>query len=445
MRWHHRLYVAVRGLLGSSSLDRELNEELQFHFDREVQANIASGMTPAQARRAASLAIGNPDPIREASRDGRAGAWLRQFGRDLSYGVRLLLKAPGFSTAAVAIIALGVGAVTAIFSVVYGVALKPLPFREPDRLVSIYSTSANIGFARMSVNAADHRDWLAANQSFEDIALYRSPANFNLTGAGEPERLLGARISPNLLPLLGVSPVLGRGFAEDEDESGKDTVILLSDGLWRRRFNADPSIVGKTIMLNGVPYTVVGVMGPDFQYPAREFQAWTTLSINPGELSRKVRGNNNLAVARLKRGVTVEAAQGEMSAIAAQIAKADPQNVLPEVIVVPMHADLITDVSSALYVMLAAVLCLLLVAALNLATLLSARAATRGREHAVRLALGATRGRVTLQSLAEVMPLLALGGALGVAIAAYAVTAFIRWRRRRCHASRTFASASKSS
>ncbi len=178
-------------------------------------------------------------------------------------------------------------------------------------------------------------------------------------------------------------------------------------------------------MLNGVPYTVVGVMGPDFQYPAREFQAWTTLSVNPAELARKVRGNNNLAVARLKPGVTLESAQSEMTAIAAGIAKADPQTLLPEVIVVPMHADLLTNVSGALYVMLAAVLCLLLVAALNLATLLSARAAARGREHAVRLALGATRGRVALQSMAEVMPLLAIGGALGVAIAAYTVAAFI--------------------
>ena len=165
--------------------------------------------------------------------------------------------------------------------------------------------------------------------------------------------------------------------------------MLLSDALWRRRFGADPSIVGKAITLNGVPHTVVGVMGPDFQYPAREFQVWTPLTINPGELTRKVRGNNNLAVARLKPGVTVEEAQSEMSAIAARIAKADPQNVLPEVIVVPTHADLLTNVRSALYVMLAAVLCLLLVAALNLATLLSARAASRSREH--RGAAGARR------------------------------------------------------
>jgi putative ABC transport system permease protein len=425
MRWHHRLYVALRGLFGSSTLDGELNEELQFHFDQEVQANIARGMTPAQARRAASIAIGNPDPIREASRDGRTGARLRQFGRDLSFGVRLMKKAPGFSAAAIAIVALGVGAVTAIFSVVYGIALKPLPFREPGRLVNIYSTSKNIGYARMTVNAADHRDWLAANHVFEDIALYRNLGNFNLTGSGEPERLLAGRLASNLLPLLGVSPVLGRAFTEAEDDIGNEQVILLSDSLWRRRFAADPSIVGKAITLNGAPHVVVGVMGPDFQFPTRDIQAWVPLTINPAELTRQARGNNQLAVARLKQGVTVEEAQTEMDAIAARIAAADAQNLLPEVIVVPTHADLLTNVRGALYVMLAAVLCLLLVAVLNLATLLSARAATRSREHAVRLALGASRGRVALQSMAEVMPLLAIGGAAGVALAAYSISAFI--------------------
>jgi predicted permease len=425
MRWHHRMYVALRGLFAPSSIDRDLDEELRFHFDQQVELNLAAGMTPAQARRSAAIAIGNPEPIREASRDGRSGVVLRQFGRDVAHGIRLMAKAPGFSAAAIAIVALGVGAVTAIFSVVHGVALEPLAFHEPGRLVNIYSTSVKVGSARMPVNGADHRDWLASNHVFEDIALYRSLANFNLTGAGEPERLLAARISASLLPVLGVSPALGRGFTEEEDESGRDTVILLSDALWRRRFGADPSIVGKAITLNGAPFTVVGVMGPDFQYPAREFQAWTPLTINPDELTRKVRGNNHLAVARLKPGVTIEAAQTEMSAIAARIAAADPQTLLPEVLVVPMHADLLTRVRSALYVMLGAVLCLLLVAALNLATLLSSRAAARSREHAVRLALGASRGRVALQSMAEVMPLLAIGGAAGVALAAYAVSAFI--------------------
>ena len=425
MRWHHRLYVALRGFFGSSSLDRELNEELQFHFDRQVQANIKSGMTPEQARRAATLAIGNPDPIREASRDGRSGAWMRQFGRDLAYGFRLLRKAPGFSSAAIAIIALGVGAVTAIFSVVYGVALKPLPFREPDRLVNLWSTSSKLGPGRFLVNGADHRDWLASNHVFEDIALLRNVASFNLIGAGDPERLQAARISSNLFPLLGVSPAIGRGFTGEEDEIGRENVVILSNAFWRRRFAADPSVVGRDINLSGMPHTVVGVMGPGFQYPGREFQIWTPLTINPDELTRKAPGNNHLAVARLKPGVNVIDAQAEMSAIAARIAAANLADELNGVIVLPMHADLLANVQTALYAMLGAVMCLLMVAALNLSTLLSARGAARSRELAVRLALGATRGRVALQSIAEIIPLLVAGGALGVGLAAYAVAVFI--------------------
>ena len=225
--------------------------------------------------------------------------------------------------------------------------------------------------------------------------------------------------------MLGVSPAIGRGFTEEEDEIGNERVVLLERRALAPPIRRRPVDRRQAITLSGVPHTVVGVMGPDFQYPGREFQVWTPLTINPGELTRKVRGNNYLAVARLKPGVTIEEAQTEMNAIAARIAAADPQTLLPEVVVVPTHADLLTNVRSALYVMLGAVLCLLLVAALNLSTLLSARAAARSRELAVRLALGASRGRVALQSMAEIMPLLAIGGAAGVALAAYAVEAFV--------------------
>jgi putative ABC transport system permease protein len=424
MRWHHRLYVAFRGLFGSSTLDRELNEELRFHFDKQVEINLAAGMTPEQARRSAAITIGNPDAIREASRDGRSGAWIRQFGRDCSYGVRLLSKAPGFAAAAIAIIALGVGAVTAIFSVVYGVALEPLPFREPDRLVNIWTLSPKFGQRHFPVNGADHRDWLAGNHVFEDIALLRNLANFNLIGAGEPERLLAARISSNLLSVLGVSPAIGRGFTAEEDDIGHDRVAILSDGLWRRRFGADPSIVGREINLSGVPHVVVGVMGHDFQYPGREFQLWTPLTINPDAIARKVPGNNFQAIARLKPGVTLAEAQSEMETIAARLAPFNTVTTLTGIAVVPTHQDLLANVRSALYVMLGAVLCLLLIAALNLSSLFSARAAARGRELAVRLALGASRGRVAMQAVAEIVPLLVIGGALGVALAVSAVAWF---------------------
>ena len=425
MRWHHRLYVTLRGWFGSSALDRELDEELRFHFDRQVQANLDTGMTREAARRAAAIVMGNPETIREASRDGRAGALARQCLRDVSYGARLLSRAPAFSLSAMAIVALGIGSVTAIFSVVYGIVLKPLPFREPDRLVNIWTLSSKLGATHFPVNPADHRAWLAANHVFEDIALVRNVANFNLIGAGEPERLLGARISANLLPVLGVSPAVGRGFAEDEDEAGHEDVAILSDGLWRRRFGADPAIVGRTINLSGVPYTVVGVMGPDFQYPGREFQLWTPLVINPDAITRKVVGNNFHAVARLKPGVTVAEAQGEMATIAARLAPLNEVTTLTGIAVVPAHDDLLRTVRPALYVMLGAVLCLLLIAALNLSSLLSARTAARSHELAVRLALGATRARVALQSMAEIVPLLAIGGIAGVLIAVAAVAWFV--------------------
>jgi putative ABC transport system permease protein len=425
MRWHHRLYVALRGLFASSSIERDLNEELRFHFDRQVESNLAAGMTPEQARRSAAILVGNPEPIREQSRDGRAGAVARQIGRDISYGARLLIKAPGFSVSAIAIVALGIASVTTIFSVVYGIAMRPLPYREPDRLVNIWTVSTTGSLGRSFVNGADHRDWLAQSRVFEDIAVQRNIANFNLIGDGaEPERLLAARISANLLPLLGVSPAMGRNFTEDEDEIGADDKVLLSDALWRRRFNADPAVVGRIINLSGVPHTIVGVMASDFQYPDREFQVWTPLTINPRELARTDPNSSLIAIGRLKPGVTVVEAQADMNLIASRLAKLYDTHRERRWIVVPTHADMIATIRTGLYVMLAASLCLLLVAVLNLSALLSARAAARHRELAVRLALGASRGRVVLQTVAEIAPLLFLGGVLGISAAVWALKWF---------------------
>ena len=424
MRWHHRLVVALREWFDPSARDRELNEELQFHFDRQVRANLDAGMTPEQARRAAALAIGNAEPIREASRDARAGALVRQFGRDLSYGTRLLVKAPAFSLSAITIVAVGVAAVTAIFSVVYGVLLRPLPFQEPDRLVQIWGRSPR--YARDAVSAADRRDWQAENTVFEDIALYNALANFNLTdGDGEPERLLGARISANSLAVLRVSPALGRGFAEGEDEIGREHVVLLGDALWRRRFGADPSIVGRTIRLSGVPHQVIGVMGANFPYPERPYDLWVPLTVNPLEMTREMPAFGLRSIARLKPGVSLAEAQSQMDVIAARLAERHPMNRGVGVEVIGLQANLVGNVRAGLYVLFAAVASLLLVAALNLAGLLSARAAARGREVAVRLALGASRQRVVLQSIAEIAPVLLVGGAMGIGVAAIAVRAFV--------------------
>ena len=420
-----RVAVALRGWFRPSVLDAEVSEELRFHLERQIETNIEAGMRPDEAQRAAHLAIGSIDAIREESRSGRPGALMRQIGRDLAFGIRLLRRAPGFAGISVLVVALGIGTTTAIFSVVYGVMLRPLPYAEPDRLVALWSRLPN-SVQRARVNPADHRDLRSSNSVFEDIALANAPQNFNLISLGEPERLVAARLSSNLLSVLRVSPELGRAFTSDEERSGNDRVVLLSDGLWRRRFGADPSIVGRTINLSGNPYEVVGVMRPDFQFPEREHQIWIPLTINPRVLARQIANYDHLGVARLKRGVGIEQAQRELDELAARLEADYPAtNRGVRVEVLPLIEESIRVVRPALYVMLAAVFCLLLIACLNLASLLATRAATRSREFSVRLALGASRGRLTLQALSEVAPVLAVGGIAGVAGARLAIAMFV--------------------
>jgi putative ABC transport system permease protein len=350
---------------------------------------------------------------------------MHQVGRDLAFGTRLLRRAPGFAAISALVVALGIGTTTAIFSVVYGVMLRPLPYAVPDRLVALWSRLPNSP-QRVRVNPADHRDLRSSNTVFEDVALANAPQNFNLIGSGEPERLVAARLSSNLFPVLGVSPALGRTFTSNEEQGGNDRVVLLSDGLWRRRFGADPSIVGRTINLSGNPYEVVGVMRPDFQFPEREHQLWIPLTINPRLLAREITAYDHLAVARLKPGVRIEQARRDIAAIGARLEAEYPgTNRGVRVEVLPLVEGSIRAVRPALYVMLAAVFSLLLIACLNLAGLLGTRAASRTREFAVRLALGASRGRLTLQALAEVAPIIAIGGIAGVAGARFAIAVFV--------------------
>ena len=289
--------------------------------------------------------------------------------------------------------------------------------------MSLWERYPQTGSGRVQVNAADHREWQAGNRVFAgEIALVRAIANFNLTASGEPERLSGARVSSSLFRVLSVELAIGRGFTDEENEIGRDRVALLSDGLWRRRFGADRSIVGRSIILSGVPHLVVGVMGPDFQYPGRDTQIWTPLTINPAELSRREPGNLYLAIARLRPGVGLAQAQGDMDAIARRLAVAFPTPLgTTGIEVIPLLEDAVGAVRPALYVLVGAVSCLLLIACLNLANLLAARTASRSGEFALRLALGASRARLVLQAMAEVVPILVLGGILGVVAAAWGI------------------------
>ena len=419
MRIVHQIIALYRALFRNRRVDDDLAEEMRFHIERQTEANIARGMPPEAARRAARLAFGSVDAAQERARDDRPGATIRQLARDLRFGARLLRKSPVFAITAVAIIALGIGAATAIFSVVYGVMLRPLPFREPERLVSIWLQRQR---ARNFPAAADAFDLRQLRGVFEDVALFEN-ANLNLVGDGEPQRLQGARVSPNLFSVLGVSAALGRTFAPDEDQTGRERVVLLSDALWRGRFGADRGVVGRPLRLNGSPHTVVGVMPPEFTYPSGTHQAWVPLVLDPRELTREWTENYRV-VARLAPGVTLDRARREASALAARLASASGGDG-PGMTVDSMLDDAVRDVRPALILVLGAVSFLLAIACANLANLFGARASTRRGEFAVRLALGASRKRLIWQTIAEAAPVLVLGGLLGVTLAEWAVRVFV--------------------
>ena len=418
MRIAHQIRALFRALFRSGRIDADLAEEMRFHLDRETETNIARGMSPDAARRAARLVFGSFDAAQETSRDDRPGAVLRQLFRDFRYGARLLRKTPVFGLTAIAVVALGVGAVTAVFSVVYGVMLRPLPFHEPERLVSIWLVrNGNRNYPA----AADAVDLRELDDVFSDVALFEN-TNLNLVGDGEPQRLQGASVSANLFSVLGVSAALGRTFAPGEDRAGRERVVLLSDALWRGRYGADRAVLGRQIRLNGAPHTIIGIMPSDFQYPSSTHQAWVPLVPEPGELTRQVTDNYRV-VARLQPGATLERARAEVTALAERLAKAYGGNA--GMTVDSMLDDAVREVRPALVLLVGAVSFLLLIACVNLSTLFGARATARRGEFAVRLALGASRGRLIVQAVAEAAPVLLVGGILGITLATWATEAFV--------------------
>jgi putative ABC transport system permease protein len=327
--------------------------------------------------------------------------------QDLKYGFRLMIKSPGFAFAVVATLALGIGATTAVFSIVYGITLRPLPYPQQNRLVTIsHDVSSS------AVGVANYLDWRAQNTVFDEVGITKLVQNFNITGDGEPERVLGGRSTASTFRVLGVHPILGRVFTE-EDGPNEDKVVL-SYGLWERRYAADPSILGKKIQLNGVPYTVLGVMPAEFQYRNREFALWTPLMINPDE-ARSVFDYGYIA--RLKDGISLSQAQAEMSVIQSRIGAAYPDIQRLRIHVSPMLDDLVGSVRTPLYFLLGSVLGLLLIGCANLANLLVARSMTRSQELVLRSALGAGKLRLILQSIIELAPLVVLGGICGIVLA----------------------------
>ena len=411
----------VRALLLRAKLDRELDEEMRFHLEREVEQNMAGGMNPEDARFEALCNFGGVERAKEDCRDARGVKLIEDLWQDLRYGVRTLKRKPGFTLIAVVTLALGIGANTAIFSVVNGVLLKSLPFPEPERLVALSETDESGRV--IAVAYPDYLDWRAGPAVFENLAA-RMPAGGVLTGDGEPERVTGRMVTASFFPTLGARPHAGRFFNEDEDRPGANPVIVLSHSLWQRRYGADPQVIGRAVQFNGESWTVLGVAPAKFDFYG-ENNLNNQFFIPLGRLGDQKfmhdrHSHTVMVTARLKQSMGLEQVRAQMSALAARLGEQFPEsNGGNGVRLQPLLDDYVGDARPALLILMAAVGVVLLIACANVANLLLARAASRQKEIALRMALGAGRSRIVRQLLTESLLLAVGGGVLGLLIGAW--------------------------
>ncbi len=407
-------------------MDKLLDEELRSSLEILAQEKIQEGMDPREARRRARIELGGMEQVKMKVREARFGTALETVWQDVRYGLRKLRKNPGFTAVAVLTLALGIGANTAMFSVIDGVLLRPLPYRQPDRLAALWETVEKEGGAKWRVAPANFSDWREQNQAFEDVAAFYA-TSLNLTGAGEPELLRGVRATANYFTVLGVEPMLGRSFLPEEEVLGQDRVVLLGYGLWRSRFGSARDVISRTITLDGNSYNVIGVMPPGI-YPAwpvasgriifdpSHQQFWIPFAFRPEW--RNSRNSHFLGVlARLRSGVTLTQAQAQMDTLARRLEQEYPANEGEGILVSPLADEIVGNVRPALAILFGAVGLLLLLACANVANLLLERLAARQRETAIRAALGAGRGRTTRAFFVEGLLLALLAGALGIGLA----------------------------
>ena len=419
MRLLDRMRMMACSLFRRSAAGVALNDELQFHLEQQIAEYRAAGMNEVEARQAALRLFGNPCVVREQARATWSWQWLEALARDTRQSARRLLRARSFALTAIVVLALGIGANVALFSVVNAVLLKPLPVAHPDRLVRIYEANTRSHFQDNVVAGGCFARWQQEARSFVQMAMMQG-TSYNLAGNGQmPEVVDAQQASWNMLPMLGVRPALGRLFRRDDDRPQANGTVVMSWGLWKRRYGGDPSIVGRTILLDLKPYTVLGVLPSWFRYPDARTQVWVPVyHERPPFIMEAIASHNFNVIGELRPGVSREQATAELSTIQRQIRQQHPDGPVSDAVNLRSILDgQVRHVKAGLYALLAATGCLLLIACLNIANLLVARAASRGRETAIRTALGGSRVQLIRSQVIESLLLSAAGGALGMALA----------------------------
>jgi predicted permease len=432
MRWLHKFFMQWQMLIHRGRAGKQLQDELQFHLEQQIAENESAGMSREAARRAALRGFGNPATLRDQARDTWSWHGLELFLGDVRFGIRTLVRTPGFSVLAILVMGLGIGANVALFTVVHSVLLKPLPFKNQDRLVRLYEADSKGAMQDNVLAGGTFASWQAQARSFEGMAVKKG-IDYNLSGSGGqlPELAHAQQASWNIFQLLGVDAAVGRVFLSNDDRRDANPTVILNWGLWKRRFGGDPAVIGKTILLDARPFTVIGVLPAWFSYPDPNVQLWTPIYHERSPQVMSMHTAHNLdAVARLKPGVTIDQATAELNTIQRQIRRQFPNGPVNDAANIrPILDAEVFRLKTGLYAMFAATGCLLLIACLNIANLLVARAATRRKETAVRTALGGSRARLIRGQVIESIVLSVAGGSLGLAFAQTALLWLVHARQ----------------
>jgi putative ABC transport system permease protein len=418
MRWKQELYFIIRRLIHRRSADRELDEEIRAHLEMEVERNTADGMSQEEARLAARRSFGSVAIAKEDSRAIWGLMSLEILLQDLRYGLRMLLKNSGFTTTAALTLALGIGANTAIFSVVNAVLLRPLPYENPEQLVRLWADNSGRRTEQNHFAPAEITGFRDQLTTFEEIGMFDIGLSANLTGGAQPERVNGSEATPGLFTTLRVNPILGRTFLPDETDVAQSKVALISEGLWRRRFGGDPNFAGRSVMLDGVSFTVVGVLPASFKFPEK-VDLWLPFSFTAADWKNDWAHHYVEVVGRLKPGITTDQVRAELDTVIPRVLPNFPPDWKEKwgVTLVPMREQVVGKVSSTLWILFGAVGFVLLIACVNVANLSLSRASARQKEISIRAALGAGRLRIVRQLLAESLLLSIIGGGAGALLA----------------------------